>query len=402
MDIHMDRFHAGTSNVLARLRQDYWIPKARQTIKKVLRGCVTCKRLQGKPFQSAVHAPLPKERVESGRPFSVTGLDYSGYLLVKDGNRVVKVYISLFTCAITRAVHLEIVENLTEYEFLCAFRRFVARRSTPKLLISDNASTFVSAAKTLDIYAHPLVQSYMNVHAIEWRFIIKRAPWTGGFYERMIGLTKQSLRKVLGSSLVSLNDLRTLIVEIEAGLNDRPLTYVSNDIDAPEAINPSHLLLGHRLDALPDISEIHDINDPSYGEKPLIDRMSVNLSSKLNAFWKRWRMEYLTALRERHNQTNKDVNNNVKVGQVVLVHDDNLPRIRWKLAVIEELYPGADGVIRSVKIRTSNGITNRPVVKLYPLEVDSMQNAISRENSIVTERPKRAAAIAAREKFTKG
>ena len=89
----------------------------------------------------------------------------------------------------------------------------------------------------------------------------------GGFYERLFGLTKNSLRKVLGKSLINLNELRTIIVEIEGGLNDRPLTYVSNDVENLSALTPSHLLFGHRLDSFPDPTFLEDLKDPTYGEK---------------------------------------------------------------------------------------------------------------------------------------
>ena len=96
------------------------------------------------------------------------------------------------------------------------FCRLVAKRSTPKVLICDNASTFISADKTLKEIYYPGVREYHGNSNINWKFIFKRAPWTGGIYERVIGLTKQALRKVLGSYLVSINELRTSIVEIAA------------------------------------------------------------------------------------------------------------------------------------------------------------------------------------------
>ena len=399
-DIHVKRFHAGVNDVLAALRQKYWLPKARQVIKSELRKCVICKRHQGKPFSACPHAPLPSERVTENRAFAVVGLDYSGALNVKNNNVIIKVYIALFTCAVSRALHLEIVENCTEFEFLCAFRRFIARRSCPSLVISDNASTFISASKTLkQIFHHAEVKQYLSSKSIEWKFITKRAPWVGGFYERLIGLTKNSLRKTLGNALISLGDLRTIIVEIEAALNDRPLTYVSSDLESLHSLTPSHLLLGYRLDSFPDISSFEEINDPTYNEKSILDTMSLNLSIKLKHFWNRWRSEYLVSLREKH-KCSVGNEQSLKVGQVVIVHEDLIPRIRWNLAVITKLLYSSDGYVRSAKIRTAKGNTDRPITKLYPLEVydhSELEKPLTLDSC--SERPKRKAAIRAMDKI---
>ena len=135
--------------VLSELRNEFWIPKGRQTVKSVIRKCFACKKAQGRSFARQPHAPLPQERVKNALPFQITGLDYFGALNVKNNFSFVKVYIALFTCAVSRAVHLEIVENCSEKEFLNAFRRFVARRSLPSMIISDNATTFEAANRTL-------------------------------------------------------------------------------------------------------------------------------------------------------------------------------------------------------------------------------------------------------------
>ena len=397
-DIHNTRFHCGGVNdVMAALREKFWVPQARQTIKSILHKCVTCRRHQGKPFPAPKHAPLPAERISESRPFSVCGLDYSGYLSVKTyQNEVTKVYIALFTCAVTRAIHLEIVENGSEAEFLCAFRRFVSRRSYPSLIISDNDSTYIAADKTLKgIAESSRVSEFMNSKSISWKFITKRSPWMGGFYERMIGLTKNCLRKVLGSTLITLSDLRTIIVEIEGGLNDRPLTYVSNDIDNLSALTPSHLIMGHRLDSFPDITLLEDFNDASFGERELIDTRSRHISGKLNQFWRRWRSEYLLALREKHNNFVSKDKQLFKEGDIVLIHADLLPRARWKLGVITELYRSSDNLVRSVKLRTAKGETTRPICKLYPLEVHADMGHAAKLPSTLeppVSRPRRAAA----------
>ncbi|XP_060559754.1 uncharacterized protein LOC132719841 [Ruditapes philippinarum] len=176
---------------------------------------------------------------------------------------------------------------------------------------------------------------------------------------------------MLGRSYVTYETLQTVITEIETMINDRPLTYVcSGNSDEPEVLTPSHLLYGRRITKLP-YEDVLSCTFPTPINK-LSDRSSVikqaTIQTKLiNHFRDRWRHEYLTALRERHQTTGKN-DQTISVGDVVLVHDD-VPRLLWKLAVVEELVPGKDGLIRSAKIRAQNGLTNRAIVKLYPLEM---------------------------------
>ena len=186
---------------------------------------MTCRKLAGRPYTAPDPPPLVKARVQQSLSFEVTGIDFTGALYVRGNGGETKVYICLFTCAVSRAVHLEIVTDLTVECFLQAFRRFSARRSLPRLVLSDNASTFLSAAEELkSLFSSPSLTNALAKTGVEWRFIPKRAPWFGGFWERLIGLTKLVLKKVLGRAFTTLNSLQTLIVEIEGILNNRPLT----------------------------------------------------------------------------------------------------------------------------------------------------------------------------------
>ena len=147
---------------------------------------------------------------------------------------------------------LEIVQDLTADTFLMAFRKFVGRRSLPKIMISDNGSTYLSAAEGLrSLMESPTVKEELGRKSVSWRFIPKRAPWFGGFWERLIGLSKTAIKKVLGRRHVSLSILETINVEIEATLNDRPLTFVSSEFGDPEPLTPAHLLHGRRITCLP-------------------------------------------------------------------------------------------------------------------------------------------------------
>ena len=279
----------------------------------------------------------------------------------------------MFTCAITRAIHLEVVEDLTVEAFLLAFRRFASRKSLPRKLISDNASTFVSANNELkELFQSHALKETLAREGIEWLFIPKKAPWYGGFWERLIGLTKSTIKKVLGRAAVNLCTLQTIVVEVEAILNDRPLTYVSSDIRDEEALTPAHLLYGRRITSLPHPHvESDEVDDPTYQTNIDFLGKTKHVTLLIQHFWQRWRHEYLTSLREFHKGSgiNKE---SVKVGDVVLIHDDN-PRVNWKLALVTSINRGRDGLVRSVNLRTANGRTNRSITRLHPLEVQAKE-----------------------------
>ena len=373
-NVHEKLHHGGVGNTVTALRQVYWIPTIRQRVRKQLRLCVICNKLSGKPYRAPDPPPLPKIRVEESKPFAITGVDFTGALYVKAMGGEKKVYICLFTCACTRAVHLEIVTDLSVDTFLLAFRRFASRKSLPNQMISDNASTYLAAAEELrKLFESDALKEALTHQNVTWQFIPKRAPWYGGFWERLIGLTKQAVKKTLGRTFVTLPELETIVVEVEAMLNNRPLTYVSSDLTDPEALTPAHLIYGRRIQSVPHtLEDTEEIMDPPYMDDQRM-RNQVNTHSHIiQQFWSRWRKEYLTALREFHRSTghNEQV---INKGDVVMVHD-NTSRMQWKLAVVEELIRGNDGFVRAAHIRTDNYRTTRPIVKLYPLEVTSSVN----------------------------
>ena len=300
-------------------------------------------------------------------PFTYTGVDFSGALYVRRGEEEVKVYLCLFTCATTRALHLEIVQDLSTETFLLAFRKFAARRLLPTIMTSDNASTYLSAADELKtLMQSPEIQRELGKRGVSWKFIPKRAPCWGGFWERMVGITKSALKKVLGRRHISLSTLETVTAEIEATLNDRPLTFVPSEQGDLEPLTPAHLLHGRRITYLPhETVDEDEFMDPTYSEVCCNAKLLANI---LQNFQKRWCHEYLTSLREVHKNTGSN-QLTVRTGDVVLIHDDK-PRITWKMGVVDGLMTGGDGIVRAVTLRTANGLTNRPVTKLYPLELN--------------------------------
>ena len=124
--------HAGLNSTVTALRQMYWIPAIRVFIKKLLRKCVICTRLTGRPYKALDPPPLPEAQIANPTPFSVCGVDFTGAPYVREGETERKVYICRFTCATTRALHLEVVLDMTVESFMLAFRKFAGRRSVPR------------------------------------------------------------------------------------------------------------------------------------------------------------------------------------------------------------------------------------------------------------------------------
>ena len=346
--------HAGVSTLITTLRNSYWIVRLRRIAKTVCQECVTCRRQDSKACSQPV-APLPELRVKTSPPFTVTGLDYAGPLFCVDLPSK-KLYILLFTCAVIRSVHLELTDSLAMPECILAIRRFAARRGLPSVFYSDNAKTFVGVSHLLQQHYGPL--------APQWKFIVPRAPWWGGWWERLVRSVKSALRKTLGKKCLSRCELETTLHEVEACVNSRPLTFVGGEPDICNPLTPSHFLIGRTAGFQPDIIDDH----PScVSSMDLCNRETVRLR-QLDKFWEMWSTEYIRNLP----CTIKGFvpKCDLRKGSVVLIKEDNVPRLSWPLGVIVEVFPGKDGYIRSVNVKTSKGVINRPVQRLHDLEIN--------------------------------
>lgn len=228
--------HGGLRDTLTDIRENYWIPKGRQIVKSIIQRCLICKAFQTKQAKMYM-APLPIDRIRERPPFDVCGIDFAGPLFTKGNRQTSKTYIVLFTCAVTRAIHLEAASSLSTEMFLLALRRFIARRGVPSIVYSDNAKTFKRADKDLQeiwkVLKGPETQELFGAHGITWKFIVERAAWWGGFWERMVRSVKTALKKGLGRAFLSYEELETILIEVEAILNSRPLTFVYNDCNEP-------------------------------------------------------------------------------------------------------------------------------------------------------------------------
>lgn len=354
MDFHRNSCHAGVQTLLSMLREKYWILGGRRTIRSVLNKCVICRRHASKPV-SVISPPLPADRVCDSVPFQITGVDFAGPLFLKGGG---KAWVCLFTCAVYRAVHLELTMSLSTSNFLQVFRRFVARRGRPKTMYSDNGTNFRGTDNAFGNLDWQKITRETSTQRIVWRFDPPSAPWWGGFFERLVGVVKQLLRKVLGKACLGYEELSTLICECEAMVNARPLTYVSNDPKDLAPLTASMFLREQHSTDLPDCDEI---------DKTSLSQ-SIRHKQKLRTdLRRRFRSEYLGQLKLFLEQKQS---NSLKLGQIVLVGNDYQKRVEWPLARVVEIIPGKDGHTRLVRVQTERGELLRPVRRLYPLECD--------------------------------
>ena len=374
-DCHSKILHQGTTHTLSTLRESYWVPSGRSQVQKVLRRCVLCRKHQGGSFRLPAAPPLPEGRVNRKWPFATTGVDYLGPLIVRSDDTcdsTKKVWICLFTCGTVRAIHLEVSESLSTTHFLHCLRRFIATRGTPEIIISDNAKQFRLAGANIErVWSNPELQSYVAQHGISWRFIVEKAPWMGGFFERLVGSVKSCLKKTLGRSLISLLQLQTLIKEIEAVINTRPLTYLDSELDVDGVLTPADFI-GTKSSSLgiPNVHTSSDTEPSQTSSRELIEWWKKE-QHFINMFWESWTKDYLVALRERNDSKRQRNPADVlpKIGQVVLLKDAQRPRGQWKLVRIRELHTSRDGTTRSVTVSTHNGKSlRRPLQHLIPLE----------------------------------
>ena len=207
-----------------------------------------------KPVTAPLPPPLPKFHVQESRPFSHTAIDFAGPLHVKTFGvtKSEKMWICLYTCCVTRAVHNYVVPDMSTETFVRSLKRFCARRGTPLVVVSGNVKTVRAAAKVFqNVITHPDVKRYCSDLSFKWHFNLEKAPWWGGMFERMIKSTKRCLRKMVGQAHFIHDGLLTAVVEIEAIINARPLSYVLTE-DVEEPLAPSHLLCGCQLLSLPE------------------------------------------------------------------------------------------------------------------------------------------------------
>ncbi|XP_063993399.1 uncharacterized protein LOC135171041 [Diachasmimorpha longicaudata] len=368
---HLTNLHTGVQTTLHLLRQRYWPIDGRSQVRFIIHKCISCARVNPPPVNYPM-ADLPGTRITQAKPFTNTGIDYCGPFLIKERRhrnlKKIKIWICIFVCFTTKAVHIELVNDLTSEEFLATLSRFISRHPSCRTLHSDNATTFVGANRELqELYAllnterhDEFINRHLAEQGIEWKFIPPVAPHCGGLWEAAVKSCKQHMKKVIGNELLTYQQLNTLCVKIEGILNSRPLTPLSSDPNDFTALTPAHFLHG-------DINS--DLPAPDFTETPN-NRLSYwqHLEKIKQHFWNRWHKEYLSELNIRHKWTSG--HHDINIGAMVLLRDDNLPPLKWRMGRVIEVYPSDDNIIRKVRVRTSTGKVLRNVRSLAPLPID--------------------------------
>ncbi|XP_043198840.1 uncharacterized protein LOC122368706 [Amphibalanus amphitrite] len=362
-DIHERIGHAGRQCVLAELRKSFWLIKANTAVRRCLHQCLRCRRLF-RTTETQKMADLPADRIQqSEQPWVSTGVDYFGPFYTKRGRGQVKRYGVIFTCLAIRAVHLEVVEILSSDSFICALKRFAARRGSQiRIMRSDNGTNFVGADRELKKELEFLVQHEAQIRrdlinrGIEWRWNPPGASHFGGAWERLIRSVRKILSGLLREQTFTDETLTTFLCEVESIMNNRPLVPVTSDPRDDLPLTPNHLL--HLRSVLLPASMVTDID--AFSKKNW-----KRASFLAEQFWRRWRAEYLPLLQPRAKWSR--LQTNLQVGDVVLIVDSSVPRGVWPLGLIEEVRTSTDSRVRSVKIRCKGTTIWRPVQKLVKI-----------------------------------
>ncbi|XP_073979979.1 uncharacterized protein [Rhodnius prolixus] len=367
-DAHVSNLHVGPTATHAFLRNRYWITNGKNVVRRQLSSCNKCFSIKPSPF-NPIMGQLPEGRASASPPFTTTGIDYAGPFNVKIASlrsaKVLQCYLAIFICFSTKAIHLELVTDLTTQAFLAALNRFIARRGMPSHIWSDNGTNFVGATRRLkevsallkDSQCQESILRESGRRGVEWHYIPPRAPHFGGLWEAAVKSTKRLLKVTLGLQEPTMECFLTIICQVEAILNSRPLTALSSSPDDLQVLTPGHFLIMRPMTALP--------TSDSLNQRTALKSKWAMAQFTVSQFWKRWHKEYLLeqqAMLKWHSPSFPAAE-----GQVVVIMDDNLPPLQWSLGRSAKLHYGRDNVARVAEVKTASGVVSRPVRKLCPL-----------------------------------
>lgn len=368
---HIKHLHGGCQTVLYSLRETYWILRGRSAVRNVLNKCIKCFRVRPRTTPNYM-GNLPSNRLIAARAFLNCGVDYAGPFLIREKSRcrvTVKAYMCIFVCFSTKAVHIELASDLTTDAFINCLKRFTSRRGLCKNINSDNGTNFVGANNELlelkkllqDNNFKNSVVNFCSTKNISWHFIPGHAPHFGGLWEGAVKSAKYHLKRVIGETRLTFEELYTVLTQVEACLNSRPISPLSNDPNDLTPLTPGHFLIGDSLLAIPQ----EDIRATK------VNRLNryQHLQQMLQHFWQRWSKEYLPQLQCRL-KWNETSTTSIKPGCMVLINEDNTPPLQWPLGRVIDTHPGSDGIIRVVSIQGSRSIIKRPTNKICILPID--------------------------------
>ena len=377
---HEKHLHAAPQLLITLIRLRYWITGARGLARKIVHTCTICSRARPKRIEQFM-SELPASRITAARAFTTTGIDYWGPIQIQPPHRRSaprKAYVAVFVCFCTKAVHLELVADLTTAKFLQALRRFVSRRGLCSDIHSDNGRNFIGAANELRRLIrskehHEQIAQECSNQGIRWHFNPPRASHFGGLWEAAIQSAQKHFIRVLGTHILAYDDMETLLAQIECCLNSRPLVPISDDPSDYEPLTPGHFLVNSALKVVPD----DDVSEVPFNRL----RRWQQTQKMLQLIWKRWHLEYLSSLQPRAKWCNPPVQ--LVKNQLVILFDENSAPVCWPMARIHELHPGSDGVVRVVTVQTPKGRYTWPVTKICLLPNVS-PGEISQTNSAPT------------------
>ncbi|XP_062601577.1 uncharacterized protein LOC134263265 [Saccostrea cucullata] len=364
---HQRIFHQGRHFTEGAVRSaGFWVVSSRRMTVSVIKSCIVCRRLRGHPGWQH-KADLPEDRCKPCPPFSYVGVDTFGpwpvvHRRTRSGSSSQKRWAILFTCFVTRAIHIEVIEELTSGAFINALRRFIAVRGQVTQFRSDRGTNFVGAVNDLDIDAEFIengpVSKFLSDSRIAWKFNPPHAPHMGGAWERLIGVSKKTLNAMLLDHRlkdITHDVLITLMAQVCAFVNNRPLTDVSSDPEAPTLLTPSMLLtMKTKQDTEP---------FPSFGTKDALKSTWKHEQVLAEEFWHRWKTEYLHNLQHRRKWQGQSLN--LKPGDLVLMMEDDSPRNEWPTGIIQRTFPSQDGKIRNAEVAVCKD--NKLVVYVRPI-----------------------------------
>ncbi|XP_064641961.1 uncharacterized protein LOC135496530 [Lineus longissimus] len=344
--------HQGRGLTMNQIRSSgIWILSCSSAVGSHIYKCVTCRRLRGRPQEQKM-SNLPEDRTEASPPFTYCGADCFGPFYVKDNRKEVKRYGVIFTCLALRAVHIEVLDDMSTDAFINGLRCLIAIRGTVRKIRCDQGSNFIGAKHELKLALNELdadmIRAYLLQHSCEFDMNPPAASHMGGIWERMIRSTRSILNGLLDQSKCQLNtsSLRTFLYESMAIINSRPLTVDNlGDPNSPLPLSPNNILTMKSSVIAPPPGEF--VKEDIYARKRW---RRVQWLSK--QFWERWRNEYLLNLQAR--QKWQGERRNIEVGDVVLLKDQALSRCDWHMAIVEDVSKGNDGLARKTKIRLAN------------------------------------------------
>ena len=350
----LDLLHAGPTAILSHSGNLFYITGAKKLARAVCQSCIICRKAAAKAGPQLM-GQLPPSRLNPDFVFFHTGLDYAGPYFLKEGyvRRPVKIkaYMAVFVCFYTKAVHLEVVKDATTESLIACLSRFCSRRGLPLTIHSDNGSNLMGAKNELaDLYSlleeketQNLIQSYLLHQRVNWETIPVKAPHFGGLWEAAV----KDSKRVLGQQMYTYDELETVICQVEACLNSRPLGAVaSHPLDGVVPLTPGHFLIGRALKAYP-------VMKIDFNPTPL--QRWVHYQKMVQMFWKRWNQEYLQQLQRAVKWHHKK--RNFQVGDLVLLTDGNALQCQWSNAMVVKTYPGKDKVVRAVDVQVAHKIT---------------------------------------------